>query len=107
MTENDDGPRASDPIIEERHFLDVLKSLVGKTVTMVNPESYEDAPAGHQIRAGFYRAKLIGMGNDYLIVMAEYTRAGREGRKEPVKQFIPIERVKRISQKRTEWLIHI
>ncbi len=107
MTENMDDPKAS-PIIEERMFLDVLKSLVGKTVTMVNPESYEDAPAGHQIRAGFYRAKLIGLGRDYLIVVAEYARAGREGRKEPVKQFIPIERIKRISLMKTDdWLIHI
>jgi hypothetical protein len=107
MTENMDSPRPAEPVIEEREFLDVLKSLVGMTVTMVNPESYEDAPAGHQIRAGFYRAKLVGLGRDYIIVMAEFTRSGREGRKEPVKQYIPIERIKRVSLLKTDWLLHI
>lgn len=107
MAENIDAPKDSSHIIEDRMFLDVLKSLVGKTVTMVNPESCEDAPAGHQIRVGFYRSKLIGLGKDYLIMVAEYTRAGKEGRKEPVKQYIPIERIKRISQMKSEWLVHI
>ncbi len=74
---------------------------------MVNPESYEDAPAGHQIRAGFYKAKLVGLGRDYLIVMAEYVRADREEYKEAAKQYIPIEKIKRISLTKTEWLIHI
>jgi hypothetical protein len=107
MTENMDAPKASEPIIEDRTFLEVLKSLVGRTVTVVNPESYEDAPAGHQIRAGFYRAKLIGLGRDYMIVVAEYARVGREGRKEPVKQYIPIEKIKRISLMKDDRLIHI
>ena len=39
---------------EDRSFYDLLKSLMGQIVTIVNPESYEDAPVGHQIRAGFY-----------------------------------------------------
>lgn len=107
MTENVDAPQAAAPEIEDRTFLDVLKSLLGKTVTIVNPESYEDAPAGHQIRVGFYLAKLTGLGKDYLIMVAAYTRAGKEGRKEPVKQFIPINRIKRISLMKSEWLIHI
>jgi len=107
MTEKKGDAKTPAYIIEDRMFLDVLKSLVGKTVTMVNPESCEDAPAGHQIRVGFYRSKLIGLGRDYLIMVAEYTRAGKEGRKEPVKQFIPIERIKRISQMKSDWLVHI
>ncbi len=107
MTENMDASMAAAPLIEDRRFLDVLKSLVGKTVTIVNPESCEDAPAGHQIRVGFYRAKLTGLGRDYMIMVAEYTRAGKEGRKEPVKQFIPIERIKRISLMKSDWLVHI
>ena len=102
-----ESPKSPAPIVEDRTFLDVLESLMGRTVTMINPESYEDGSVGQQIRAGFYRAKLIGRGIDYLIVVAEYFRAGKEGRKEPVKQFIPIGRIKRISMMKGEWLLHI
>ena len=56
---------------EDRSFYDLLKSLMGQIVTIVNPESYEDAPVGHQIRAGFYRAKPVGMGKDYIILATE------------------------------------
>ena len=107
MTETPDTPSSSVPSIQDNSFADVLKTLLNKTVTMVNPESYEDAPIGHQIRAGFYRAKLIGMGKDYLVVVAEYVFADKEGRKEPVKQYIPIDKIKRISLMKKERLIHI
>jgi len=92
------------PIVEDRSFVDVLRSLIGKVVTVVNPESYEDAPIGHQIRAGFYRAKPVGLGRDYLIVVTEYKH---KTDKEPVKQYIPIANIKRVSLMKSELLIHI
>lgn len=110
MTENTEtqtAAKAAVPVTEDRSFIDLLKTLVGKPVTVVNPESYEDAPVGHQIRAGYYRAKPIGLGQDYLILMAEYVHAGRETSKEPVKQFIPFAKIKRISLMKSERLIHI
>ena len=107
MTDNADAQKAVALAIEDRSFADVLKTLLGETVTMVNPESYEDAPHGHQIRAGFYRAKLVGLGKDYLVVVAEYVRADSEGSKEPAKQYIPIDKIKRISLTKTQQLIHL
>ena len=95
------------PITEKRDFHDLLRSLIGEIVTVVNPESYEDAPIGHQIRAGFYRAKPIGLGNDYLILATEFVHAGRESGKEPVRQYIPLTAIKRISVLKTEKLIHL
>ena len=92
---------------EDRSFYDLLKSLMGQIVTIVNPESYEDAPVGHHIRAGFYRAKPIGLGNDYLILATEFVHAGRESGKEPVRQYIPLSAIKRISVLKSEKLIHI
>jgi len=92
------------PVVEDRSFVDILRSLIGKVVTVVNPESYEDAPIGHQIRAGFYRAKPVGLGRDYLIVVTEYKH---KTDKEPVKQYIPITKIKRVSMMKTELLIHI
>ena len=80
-------------------------------ITVVNSESYEDAPIGHQIRSGFYRAKPIGLGQDYLILVTEYVHRGpkvsKEKAKEPVRQYIPISRIKRISLLKTEKLIHL
>ena len=98
---------AKAPVIEDKTFKDLLRSLLGKTVTIVNPESYEDAPVGHQIRAGFYRAKVVAMGEDYLTVLTEFVHSGRETGKEPVKQIIPLSGVKRISLLKNERLIHI
>ncbi len=95
------------PVFEDRTFVDVLKSFIGKVITVVNPESYEDAPLGHDIRKGWYPAKPVGMGVDYLIVVTEYKHAGKKATKEPVKQFIPLARIKRISQMKSELLIHI
>ena len=93
------------PKIEDRDFTELLKSLVGKTVTMVNPESFEPAPVGHQLRAGFYRAKITGMGRDYLIVATEMSKKG--GETEPVRQYIPLKRIQRVSLMKSERLIHL
>jgi len=105
------APAKPAPLIEDRDFLDLLKSLIGHVVTVVNPESYEDAPIGHQIRSGFYRAKLIGLGKDYLILVTEYvrkgTKRGEDKSKEPVRQFVPVSRIKRISILKSEKLIHL
>ncbi len=96
---------------EDRSFYDLLKSLMGQIVTIVNPESYEDAPVGHQIRAGFYRAKPVGMGKDYIILATELVHsssvAPASKAKEPVRQYIPIAQIKRVSILKTERLIHI
>jgi hypothetical protein len=112
MTEatQDQGTVKSAPVTENRTFQELLKSLIGHVVTIVNPESYEDAPVGHQIRAGFYRAKPIGMGQDYLIVATEFTHSAGGAAaqsKEPVRQYIPVSQIKRISILKTERLIHI
>jgi len=86
---------------------DVLSSLHGKVVTMVNPESLEDAPMGYQLTTGFYRAKILSVTPDLVTFATELVRKGREAAKEPVKQFIPIHRIKRISVAKSDILVHI
>lgn len=93
------------PTTDDKSFSDYLRALVGKVVTVVNPESYEDAPVGHQIRAGFYRAKVTGMGSDFLKLATEYVHKSKE--KEPVKQFIPLDKIKRISMMKEERILHL
>ena len=105
MTDSD-SQAATSPALAET-FLGILESLVGKTITMANPESLEDAPMGQHLTTGFYRAKILSVGKDYICVATEYQRRGREKIKEPVKQFIPIAAVKRISLMKTGAFIHI
>lgn len=88
-------------------FQDVLRGLVGKVVTCVNPESYEDAPVGHQLTTGFYKAKVLAVERDYFTLATEYKHRGTSAEKEPVKQFIPIGRIKRISLMKSERIIHL
>ena len=85
----------------------VIRSLVGKVVTFVNPESYEDAPVGYRLTTGFYKAKVIAVGDDYLSVATELVHKRGEKEKEPVRQFIPLSHIKRISVLKGERLIHI
>lgn len=95
------------PIVENKSFQDILRALVGKPVTVVNSESYESAPVGFQIKSGFYRGKVIGLGNDYLILMTEFDVKKKTEDAEPVKQYIPLSRIKRISLMKTDRLLHL
>lgn len=95
-------------VTEDKTFADVLRALVGKVVTIVNTESYEHAPVGFQIRSGFYRGKVSGLGRDYLILMTEFAQKKKnEEGAAPVKQFVPLAMVKRISLMKGECLLHL
>jgi hypothetical protein len=96
---------AAAPTMEDRQFLDILRALVGKAITVVNPESYEAAPVGYKITTGFYRGKLTAIGRDYLVMRTEFER--KKGAPEPVKQYIPIDQIKRISLLKSECVLHL
>ena len=97
-----------EPTVEDRPFAEVLKSSLGKIFTVANPESFEESGFGHQIAAGWYKGKLIGVGDDYLIMLTEFTHgAGKHAKKEPVKQYIPLSRIKRISLMKSDRLLHL
>jgi len=91
--------------MEDKGFQDILKALIGKTVTVVNPESYEAAPMGFKLGEGYYRGKLTGLGRDYLVMMTQIER--KKGVAEPVKQWIPMGRIKRISILKSEPILHL
>ena len=101
------GKGAPAPIVEEKAFMDVLKGFLGKVFTVANPESYEASVVGHQLTESFYKAKLIGLGTDYLIVATEYKHAGRDAVKEPCKQYIPLARIKRVTLMKSERVMHL
>jgi hypothetical protein len=98
---------ARTPEMDSKCFRDILKTLVGNVITVVNPESYEEMPVGHQIKPGFYRAKVLTLGEDFIAVVSEHQHAGKNAKKEPVKQFVPIREIKRLSILKSERLIHL
>lgn len=98
-------PQEAAPKLEDRAYQDILKALIGKTVTVVNPESYEAAPLGYKLAEGFYRGKVSTVGRDYIVLVTEFER--KKGQKEPVKQFIPSDRIKRISLMAKETIVHL
>ena len=91
---------------EDRGYRDILESLIGKKVTVVNPESFEALPAeGHELRKGFYPGKINGFGKDYLIFQTVLAATKKD--RQPVKQYIPLNRIKRISMMRNGTLLHL
>jgi len=104
-TTQDTGARPETPAVENRSFSDILKALIGKSVTVVNPESYETAPLGYKLAEGFYRGKVTTAGKDYLVLATVFER--KKDVKEPVKQFIPAASIKRISLMPKETVLHL
>lgn len=88
-------------------FSSVLKALVGKIVTVANAESYEDAPIGHRLGAGFYDAKVLEVRADFIILATQFHHARGQGDDEAVSQYIPLGRIKRVSVMKSEKILHI
>ena len=90
-----------------RSFRDVLAALGGQMGTVVTSESFEDAPVGRQLRSNEFRAKVAEVGADHLVLVTEFQKRGKEATKEPVKQFLPIEKIKRLSVLKNERILHV
>ena len=98
-----DAPAAT---VEDRDYRGVLESLVGKKVVVVNPESFEALPAeGHELREGYYPGKISGFGTDYMIFQTVLAATKKD--RQPVQQYIPVSRVKRVSMMRGRTLLHL
>jgi hypothetical protein len=100
-------PRPNPAREAPRTFREALTALVGKVVTVVNPESYEEAPVGTHITQGIYRAKVVAVADDYLTIVTEFVHRHGDKEREPVRQFLPLNRIKRVSLMRTERILHL
>ena len=92
---------------EDKSFAQVLGSLVGKKVTIVNPESYEATGMGTKLKEGTYEGTVSGLGQDFLVFNTSMAGTKKEGGTVAVKQFIPTARIKRISVMKAGILVHI
>jgi hypothetical protein len=90
-----------------RSIRGVLERLVGKIVTVVNPESYKKTPIGFTIDKETYRAKVRALHEDCVEIRTEFVVDPRKGAKEVTAQFIPIVQIKRISIRQTDRYIHL
>ena len=70
--------------------------MTGKKVTIVNPESYESAAMGFQLKEGYYSGKVGTVAKDFVVLQTVIQTSKKEGGSVPVKQFIPLERIKRL-----------
>ena len=103
-TQTPEAPKA----LQHADYRSVLTALIGKKVTIVNPESYEAKPmAGFQLKEGFYEGKITGVGEDYVLFLTMVTLSKKEGGQQPVQQFIPLSRVKRVSAMKGTVILHI
>jgi len=85
-----------------RSLRDVLSILVGKVVTVVNPESYKKTPIGFTIDKETYRAKLKALHEDCVEFRTEFVIDPRKGTKEITAQFVPFEQIKRVTIRKGE-----
>ena len=86
----------------------LTKSLEGRIVTVVNPESFRTTPTGgHKLDTQFYRGKVKAVCDDYVVLICEFVLDTKGEKKEPVQQFIPFDHVKRVSVMAKEILLHL
>ncbi len=92
-------------------FERLLRSLVGKTVTVIDPESYEEAPVGHRIQAAIYKAQLLGVGDDYITLASQFVHRGpgavNGSKRETIRHYVPLDRIKRVSLLAKQAMIHL
>ena len=62
---------------------------------------------GYQLKEGFYPGKIAGWGEDYIILHTMLAAKKKEGGQQPVQQYIPIARIKRLSLLKMGLFLHI
>jgi len=86
----------------------IAKSLEGRIVTIVNPESYRMTPTGsYKLDVQFYKGKVKAVCSDFIVLLCEFVLDSKGQKKEPVQQYIPFGSIKRISIMPKEILLHM
>ena len=93
--------------MEAKSIEDILKSLEGQIVSVVNPQSYIRTLTGYTVDLETYNAKVISSEKGTLKLLTEYVHDPHRNVKEKGLQFIPMDRVKRIGISKTEKFIFL
>jgi hypothetical protein len=86
-------------------FNDLLKTLIGQVITVINPHSYIPTLTGFRIDAETYKAKVLSTENGTLRVLIEYISNPREQTKEKAFQYIPIKQIRHVQVSNSEKLL--
>ena len=92
---------------EANTLKEVLNKLEGKVLTIINPESYKATPLGFRLDTQFYKGKIKTVKEDHLVLLCEFVKDARKGDKEVVTQYLPLDRIKRVSMLPDEICLHI
>jgi hypothetical protein len=95
------------PLMSAKSFSDVLRSLIGRPITIVYTQSYERAAMGAQLTEGFYKGKIVGVEDTFITVATEFAPKVKNAEPEPVRQFVPITSVTRVTVMKSEILLHL
>jgi len=88
-------------------FDEILGGLIGKIVTVINPQCYTPTLTGYKIDAEAYKAKVVSCENGILRLLTEYLCNPREKIREKAYQFIPVDQIKRIMISKRERLLNL
>jgi hypothetical protein len=86
---------------------EVFKTLVGKVVTVVNPESYIRTLTGFTIDKETYNGKVISYEEGTLKLFIEYIYDPHKKIKEKMFEFIHVDHIKRVAISKPERLIFL
>ena len=109
MHEMAEAPRERQPAAKASspcHLQEGLTVWKGQTARVANHEEYNGAPVGHRLATGVYKARILKVGDDFVSLATEFKHTKGEIPKEPVKQFVPLHSIKRISVMKSEKVIH-
>jgi hypothetical protein len=75
-------------------FYELLKGWENSTVTIINPESYSISRLSDGISFESYDVNLMTVAQDYIQISFTTKKVDQE---QPVEQFVPFYRIKRVS----------
>jgi hypothetical protein len=75
---------------------EILGSLVGQVITVINPQTYTPTLTGYKIDSSAYRAKVMSCENGILRLLFEFLCDPHRKTKEKAQQFVPVDQVKRV-----------
>ena len=103
-----------DPPSEESPGLDaeitrVLRRLQGRSVLVVTPDHYEQTPAGCSIRPYCYEAQVLAVKNHHMVLeyYAKVGRGSRTSHEERAREFIPVNKIRRVTITNSRRTIHL
>jgi hypothetical protein len=75
-------------------FFEVLKAWENSKVTIINPESYSITKLSEGISFESYEVQLLLVTEDYIQISFAHKKGDQE---QPVEQYVPMNKIKRVS----------